>query len=231
MEEVAPGIWAWRTRHPEWNSTTERVASYALRFDDGIVIVDPLLDATAAREDHLDALRELAGQRPCLVYVTIPYHVRDSAEVADALSASVAGHTALQKRLPATTPFLDVSGDGAQLPFGVRAIRIGKPRRYEMPLLSPRHRALVFGDAVVGVEGGLRVWAIPTGESGQTWYRQRFLPTLRPLLDEHIEHVLVTHGQPVLGGGTAALADMIEAEPVSFRSSMLTGDARAPTAT
>jgi hypothetical protein len=73
-----------------------------------------------------------------------------------------------------------------------------------MPLYFPSHRAFAFGDTVVGVDGELRVWESPRRE-GTPWYRDRFLPTLRPLLDLDVEHVLVTHGPPVVGNGREQL--------------------------
>ena len=45
-----------------------------------------------------------------------------------------------------------------------------------MPLWFPSHKALAFGDAVVGVEDGLRIWDTLDGKSSD-WYRERFLPT------------------------------------------------------
>ena len=75
------------------------------------------------------------------------------------------------------------------------AHRIGKPRRYETPLHIPSHKALVFGDAVAGVDGGLRVWSEDrVDEKVGRFYRERFNPSLKPLLDLDVERVLVTHG-------------------------------------
>ena len=89
---------------------------------------------------------------------------------------------------------------------------IGKPRRREMPLWFPSHRALAFGDAVVGVEDGLRIWDTLDGKSPD-WYRERFLPTLEPLLELDPEHVLVTHGPPALGDGRERLAEALARPP------------------
>ena len=82
------------------------------------------------------------------------------------------------------------------LPGGVTAHTIGKPRRYEMPLHLPSHEALVFGDAVAETDGRLVMW------SGRRWtrrcerfYRERFAPTLEPLLELPFDSVLVTHGR------------------------------------
>ena len=50
------------------------------------------------------------------------------------------------------------------------------------------------------------------------WYEGRFLPTLRPLLDLDFEHVLVTHGPPVIGDGRERLRRGLDAPPWSMRS-------------
>jgi hypothetical protein len=68
---------------------------------------------------------------------------------------------------------------------------------------------------VVGVAGGLRFWNMSAG-TGAAWYRDVFAPTVRPLAERDIEHVLVTHGPPVLGGGRRALEACLAAPPVDL---------------
>ena len=67
------------------------------------------------------------------------------------------------------------------------------------------------GDRVLGGrEGGLRLcpqsWL---GYLSSPVNRAELAELLRPLLDLPIERVLVSHGQPVLAGGRAALAEAI----------------------
>lgn len=93
-----------------------------------------------------------------------------------------------------------------------QAQRIGSPVRQEAPLFFPDHRALAFGDAVIGIEGELRVWQSVDPDQ-ERWYRERFIPSLRPLLDLDVERVLVTHGPPILEDGRQKLADALEAGP------------------
>jgi hypothetical protein len=107
---------------------------------------------------------------------------------------------------------------GAQLPGSAEAFAIGSPRRQEMPLWFPSHRALAFGDTVVGVDGALRVWDWETTTAKRrAWYRDRFVPSLEPLLQLEIESVLVTHGPPVVGGGREALRSALAADPWHYR--------------
>lgn len=221
---LAAGIWLWRAAHPEWRRTTERVACYALETGGGLAVVDPLLPQDAG-DGLLEWLRTRAADKPAAVYVTIPYHVRSAEKVAAALGAPVVGHPALARRLADPGRLVDATTAG--LPLGLRAQRIGNPVRQELPLHVPELRALAFGDAVVGVEGGLRVWDEPGTPAHRRWYAQRFLPTLAPLAELGVEHVLVTHGRPVVGDGARALHELLAEPPVSFAPAMLTGDAAA----
>ena len=51
-------------------------------------------------------------------------------------------------------------------------------------------RALVFADGLTAPKGELRGWASPS-------HQQRALPALRALLELPLEHVIVSHGEPV----------------------------------
>ena len=123
------------------------------------------------------------------------------------------GHAAAAKRLDDRSGFREID-PGSELPGGVSAHVIGKPRRQEMPLYLPSHRALAFGDAVVEVDGELKVWATDRiDERRVRFHRERFNPTLEPLLELGLERVLVTHGRPVLSGGREALRKALAARP------------------
>jgi hypothetical protein len=127
--------------------------------------------------------------------------------------ATIWGHPACAKRLSDRSGFREIEA-GRQLPGGATAHLIGKPRRYEMPIYLPSHRALAFGDAVVFGEGALRVWLYrPVDEKRLAWYQASLRPTLEPLLELDVERVLVTHGRPVLRNGRRALAGAIAGPP------------------
>jgi len=210
LAEIAPGVWRWTARHPDWHPATafgREVASFALRLGEDTVVIDPLLG------DGEDALLDdvVAGQ--VTVLVTIPYHVRSAAAVAARHGGEVLGHADVGRRLPSATRFRAVAA-GDDLPHGIEAFAIGSPPRKELPFWIPGASALAFGDAVVGVDGRLRVWVQrPVTEKREAWYRRRLVPTLEPLLGAGAERVLVTHGEPVLSGGTAALRAALAAPP------------------
>jgi hypothetical protein len=153
------------------------------------------------------------------IVVTIPYHVRSAERLGRRYSAVVHGHRDVAKRLTGEVAFRAVE-PGEQFVQGMTGHRIGSPPRKELPVYVPARRALTFGDAVVGVGDGLRVWIQrPIDARRERWYRERLVPSLEPLLELDVERVLVTHGPPVLRGGGAALRDALAAPPWYHRPS------------
>ena len=214
--ELADGLWRWTARHPEWHPDEfgKEVASFAVRADGQALLIDPLLPPEP--DAVLELVDELAGDGLAIL-ITIPYHVRSSEELRRRYGrdTTIWGHAAAGKRLSDSGGFHEIE-PGGDLPAGVSAHAIGKPRRQEMPLYIPSHRALAFGDAVVEVDAALRVWATDrVDEKRIRFHRERFNPTLEPLLELDLERVLVTHGQPVLEDGREQLRAALEALPWS----------------
>jgi hypothetical protein len=221
LTEIAPGIHRWSARHPEWrpkNVWGEDVASFALVTDDVLSLVDPLLPLAGSDEreraaEDIDALVERARQVEILI--TIPFHARSSLDVLERygtrLPVEAWGHPGVERRLGAPVA-LNAIEPGGQAGAVARAQRIGSPVRQETPLFFPDHRALAFGDAVIGIEGKLRVWQSVNPDQ-ERWYREQFIPSLRPLLDLDADRVLVTHGPSILEGGRRKLAEALDADP------------------
>ena len=217
-QPLADGLWRWTARHPEWHPGEfgREVASFAVQAGDDTLLIDPLLppepDAVLGLIDQ-----QLDGARRLSILITIPYHVRSSEEILRQFrkraETTIWGHPACRKRLREQAGFREMA-PGADLPAGLGAHAIGKPRRHEMPLLIPSHKALVFGDAVAEVDGELRVWSDRRVDGDVArFYRERFTPTLEPLLELDFERVLVTHGEPVMRHGKSELAKALRAKP------------------
>jgi hypothetical protein len=216
MQKLTEGLWRWTARHPEWHPGEfgAEVASFAAQAGDTTLLIDPLLppDPVPVLET-IDA--HLGGRLAILI--TIPYHVRSSEELwrryrKDA-ETTIHGHRACAKRLKDESAFREID-PGTPMPGDVTAHTIGKPRRYEMPLHVPSHEALVFGDAVAEVDGRLVMWATDrVDEKVAGFYRDRFAPTLEPLLELDWDRALVTHGEPLLDGGRRALRRALRAKP------------------
>ena len=221
LEPLDDGLWRWSARHPEWHPRTEfgaEVVSWALREDGGTVLIDPLLpeEEDGGGEAFAEALDAIVKGEVTIV-VTIPYHVRSAEPLARRYSAAVHGHRDVARRFEGAVDFHPIE-PGQTFAHGMTGHRIGSPPRKELPLHVPGRRALAFGDAVVGVGDGLRVWVQrPHDERRERWYRERLVPTLEPLLELDVEQVLTTHGPPVLRDGGAALRDALAAPPWHHR--------------
>ena len=212
---IASGLWYWTARHPEWHPGEfgAEVGSYAAEAGEDLLLIDPLLPAVDP-EPVLELLDRLAANRSVHALITIGYHVRSAEELCKRYGGRVYGPSTCESRLGDTALLTELVPD-APGPAGVTAFPIGRPRRSERPLWLPSHRALAFGDALVATpEGELRVWVQdPVDDKRLRWYRERFAPTLDPLLELPVERVLVTHGEPVLEDGAQALREAVAAEP------------------
>jgi hypothetical protein len=216
MQKLTQGLWRWTARHPEWHPGQfgAEVASFAAHAGDTTLLIDPLLPPEPG--EVLETIEGTLADRLAIL-ITVPYHVRSAEELwrryrGDA-ETTIHGHPAAAKRLEDRSAFRDIE-PGTPLPAGVTARTIGKPRRHEMPLHLPSHDALVFGDAVAEVDGRLVVWTSEkVNAKVERFYAQRFNPTLEPLLELDFDSVLVTHGEPLLGGGKRALRKALDAKP------------------
>ena len=223
MQKLTDGLWRWTARHPEWHPGEfgAEVASFAAKADGGkrgtLVLIDPLLPEDEAEANEVLDTLDGALEKRVAILISIPYHVRSSEELwrryrGDA-ETTIHGHPAAAKRLEDRSAFGEIE-PGVPLPGGVTAHSIGKPRRYEMPFHVPSHDALAFGDAVAEVDGRLVVWATDKVDAKvERFYRERFNPTLEPLLELDFERVLVTHGEPVMKDGRRRLAAALQAPP------------------
>lgn len=222
--EVVQGIHRWTARHPEWRPGREEVVSWALEAEDRLLLMDPLLPKKGdeAYDPLLAYLDGLAGGFEKLeILITIPYHARTAEPLFERywgrMATRVWGQPQVADRFFYDTKVTEVprTTGGVSVPIAdglVEAFTIGSPRRLETPYFVPSLKALAFGDAVVGTPNGLRVWE--QGHKSESWYQNRFLPTLRPLAKLDVRNVLVTHGPAVIRGGRKALAEALDVPPV-----------------
>jgi hypothetical protein len=189
VNEVAPGLHVWTAPHPAWEPGAEPespgdwpqdVGCVAYEAPSALVLVDPLVEDWAP----LDALVERHG-KPVVVLTTMRFHTRSRDAVAERYEAALVAHD-------------------EEPPEGVERIPI--EHGDETMVWLPEPRALVPGDRLLGDgAGGVRMCP-------ESWLRYRetglaeLREGLRPLLDLPVELVLVSHGEPVLRDGRAAIA-------------------------
>jgi hypothetical protein len=205
MRELRPGIWHWRSPHPDWDEQQwwpELVSSYAIEVGGDLILFDPLAVP--------DRLRERASA----VVLTAPYHERDTRRL----------------NLPVHTPPADTwedwvekfgadpervrglesedlawlrTGDGhgqfhgpGPWPFGIHAYAAREDN--DLVLWMPAIRTIVTGDSLSDFGAGLDIQL-----GGRKHVdRAAVVSRLRPLLDLPLELVLPAHGEPT---GRAAL--------------------------
>ena len=188
VRELGPGLWRWTARHPDWTEDDAvdwdaDVGCVYCEVDRTIVTIDPLVPAEEAeRERFWRALdRDVERLGAPIVLTTVSDHVRSAAEVVERYGA-------------AARAVDEVAGLQA----------IPTARFEEIVVWLEPYRALVAGDVLLGDDaGGVRVcpddWCEGL-EHDVVW------ASLEPLLELPVELVLVSHGEPVLADGRAALA-------------------------
>jgi glyoxylase-like metal-dependent hydrolase (beta-lactamase superfamily II) len=194
VQELRPGLWRWTASHPEWDHAEHwgpEVGSVYAELPDALVVVDPLVpeDEEERFWTAFDRDVERAGL-PVHVLLTVHWHERSVATVLE--------------RYHATLWRPEEKGD---LPSGVRAEVVKGSDWVEALFFLEQHRALVVGDLLVGDNGSIELPVRWFPKAEQEWAERELKPTLRERLGAlPVELVLVSHGEPLLEGGAAALA-------------------------
>jgi hypothetical protein len=199
--EIRFGLWRWTAPHPEWrpgarsesaDDWPREVGSVLFEAADATVLIDPLVAAAGDRAFMGWLDRRIQGRRlPVTILTTIQFHRRSRDQLVERYRAST---SRARKRLPDGVEAIPIRGAG------------------ETMFWLAGQRTLIPGDRIIGAAGGgLRVCP-------ESWLR--YLPSrlgvaglrdrLRGLLELPLESVLVSHGQPVLRRGRAALAKALE---------------------
>jgi hypothetical protein len=217
VDELAPGLWRWTARSPDWSpgmSWEPEVSCFYAETGEATVLVDPLVPEDEA-ERFWSALDRDVERRKLRVAVLLTQaaHARSAGEVAQRYGGGVWGHEGARPKV-GDAPFTAVE-HGDELPGGVRALRFDQePGGSGTPLFLPSHGALAVGDVFISIDGELRVWWGDKHENGD-WYAERLLPSLRRWLELPIERLLIAHG-PQVGGGVDELAAALERPPHSL---------------
>ena len=202
VEQIAPHLWHWTAPHPDWKPESrgkdgqgwdEIVSSYALVADGTLVLIDPQApadEADAARFwEALD--RDVEAHGPPAILITVFWHARSAREIADRYPGSTTWLPAdapqkTAEHLTSSKPY----SAGDELPGGIRSYEMS--RLGELVLYIPSHSAVAVGDVLLD---GVRI--CPDGWLTNNVTRKDVADALRPLLDEEIDLILLTHGGPV----------------------------------
>lgn len=227
VSQLGTGLWRWVVPHPDWKPEFDRpdgwgrmVASIYAEFGDAVVLIDPLVPKEPTEADRFwrnldNDVARLA--RPVLVLVGCVDHGRSADVVAGRYLSKghqvrVVGDTMIRGHVSCT---LHATFDDDVLPDGLHAVAIPGMSPGERAFFLDPWRAAVFADAVIGAGGGrVRVappsWGVKTPEGGALYDRE-FRPAVRRVAVMRPEILLPSHGEPILSGGSAALAEALEA--------------------
>ena len=188
VSELAPGLWRWTALHPDWKAGEgweQEVGCVYYEAADTTVLIDPLVPAE--QERFFAALDRDVERRglPVMILLTCAWHARSAAELTERYGRSAT------RRLNGIEPFV-VAGDRGD---AVVAAGARDPRRRRRPTRRARMASA----------------SARTPGSKAARHRRRFAPRCCPLLDLPIERVLVSHGEPVLEHGRAALERALKA--------------------
>jgi hypothetical protein len=215
VAELAPGLWRWTARHPEWTPDQggpegwePEVASYYCEAAGDVLLIDPIVPADGGERERFWRALDHDVEKPGALHVvlTCAWHARSSGAVLVRYrGARLWTHADDLDELPAGVVATNPFRPGDALPGGASAIAaaVGGPVT-DVLLWLPSHAALVSGDTLLGGgPAGVRVcpdsWlggADPAEVRAGLRTRLGALP---------VERVLVTHGEPLLANGRSAL--------------------------
>ena len=191
MREIAPGLWHWTASR---ETIGKDVSSYYLVEER--VVLDPMIPPE--RPEWF---------RPEHAILTCRHHSRDAWELGCPPWVVESGAHELEGRGEFRT-----FAWGDELPGGIVACEIGALSPDETALHIPAHRALAIGDGVVrweGVEGLTFVPDFLMDDPEET--RAGLRAAYRRLLAElEFDHLLLAHGDPVIGDAKQQLAALVE---------------------
>lgn len=190
MEQIAPRLWWWTARHPEWK---QEVSSYALVEGDRLVLIDPLVPPAdpGAFWDALDG--DVAHHGPPAILISVYWHVRSSPEILERYEGSTLwAHEPARRGMRNRVLYTHTFKDGDVLPGGVEAITMHHMN--EAAFWLPQHDALLFGDSVVRHDDG-------AGLCPRSWLRKQESveeqrASVERALERQPQRLLLTHGGP-----------------------------------
>lgn len=200
MQEIAPGLWHWTARHERIRLD---VSSYYLQRER--VAIDAMVPP-----EGLEWFEE--QENPQHILLTNRHHDRHAWRFREAFGCTIHcirnGLHELEGRGP-----VEAFDFGDELPGGAIAHEIDAICPDETALQIPRHRALACADGVVRFPGSEELQFVPDELMDRPEStKQELRDAYRRLLGLDFDLLLLAHGDPVVGGASAALREFADAE-------------------
>jgi hypothetical protein len=198
MREILPGLWHWTTFH---EGIDARVSSYYV--EPAGALIDPRVPG-----EGLDAF---AGRpRPQQVVLTTGLHARHADRFADAFGCVVRASREALERLAGSLDAEPYTG-GDEIAPGITAIQIGSicPDEYALHV-AVAEGAIVFADGLIHYGETLGFFPDTLLGDDAATVKAGLKDAFHGLLARDFDHLLFTHGEPLIGGGKAALRDFLK---------------------
>jgi hypothetical protein len=191
VQEIAPGLWHWTALR---ESIRNDVSSYYLAAER--VAIDPMLPRE--RPEWF---------APEHAILTCRHHDRDAWQLGCTVWVAEQGAYELEDRGEFRT-----FAWGDELPGGILACEVDALSPDETAFHIPAHNALAIGDGVVRWPGAEELSFVPDqfmDDPEQT--KEGLRAAYRRLLDElEFDHLLLAHGDPVVGGAKDELRAFLD---------------------
>lgn len=198
MRELIPGLHHWTTFH---DGIRARVGSHYA--EPAGALIDPRVP-----DEGLDAFAGL--QRPQQVVLTSGLHARHADRFAEAFGCRIRASPQALERLGGGLE-ADVYTDGDEVAPAITAIHVGAicPDEYALHV-ALGDGAIVFADGLIRYGGA--VGFVPDALMGDdpAAVKDGLRNALQGLLTRDFEHLLFAHGDPLVGGGKAALREFLQ---------------------
>jgi glyoxylase-like metal-dependent hydrolase (beta-lactamase superfamily II) len=196
VDEIAAGIWHWTAMHPKIGL---EVSSYFLAGPNALL--DPL---EPPGDDRLDELGP-----PTEILLTNRHHLRDSVKLGERFGSAIRAPETGMHEFSDGEPVQPYAFGDALAGGGITAHEVGGICPDEAALHIPSLNALAVADGVIHY-GELRF--VPDGYMDEPEQTKRKLKQAYARLAAELDfdHLLLAHGDPVIGGGREALRRFAE---------------------
>jgi hypothetical protein len=199
IREVLPGVYHWTAIHPRI-----RLPVHSYYIEPARVLLDPMVP-----REGLDWFE--GRETPEQIVLTNRHHLRDSERYVDAFGCPIGCSDAGLHEFE-HGPKVEGFAFGEELAPGITARLLGAicPDDTALHIRIADGGALAFADGLTRPRGG-RLAFMPGFLMGDDPSRVRagLRESLRGLLDLDFDNLLFAHGDPLIGGGGAALREFI----------------------
>ena len=198
MQQILPGLWHWTTYH---EGIRARVSSHYV--EPAGALIDPRVP-----DDGVDAFAGRA--RPQQVVLTSGLHSRHADRFVDAFGCTIRASPEALERLGGDLDAELYTG-GDEIAPGVTAIHIGAicPDEYALQI-DLAEGAIAFADGLIRYGGALGFVPDELMGDDPDAVKDGLRNAVGGLLERDFDHLLFAHGDPLIGGGKAALRDFLK---------------------